>query len=68
MRLTNATIKSYQADQCVFVNGAASTFLPVTSGVVKRSIFGPLLFSLFIDDICSQITACHYHTLHQLLA
>jgi Reverse transcriptase (RNA-dependent DNA polymerase) len=56
-------IKSYLVDwaQYVLVDGTASTFLPVTSGVVQGSILGLLLSSLFIGDICSQITVFNFH-------
>jgi Reverse transcriptase (RNA-dependent DNA polymerase) len=47
--------------QCVFANGALSTFLPVTQGVPQGSILGPLLFSLFINDISNTIQFSNYH-------
>jgi hypothetical protein len=31
--------------------------------VVKGSVFGPLLFTLFINDIVNQISFCSYHLL-----
>jgi hypothetical protein len=43
------------------VDGKISDLVLVARGVVQGSVLGPLLLSLFINDIASRITYCRYH-------
>jgi Reverse transcriptase (RNA-dependent DNA polymerase) len=56
-------VKSYLTvrSQCVYTNDTFSSFLPVTQGVPQGFTLGPLLFSLFINDISNAILFSNYH-------
>ena len=45
--------RSYLSDrrQCVSINWALSKFLPVSSGVPQGSVLGPLLYTLFVNEL-----------------
>ena len=58
--LTHMDSYLFNRRQCVKLDYSLSLEIPVTSGVTQGSVFGPLHFTLFINDIDDNLESSNY--------